>query len=161
MVRCEKKDREVECMKVILLKDVPKLGKRGDLMEASEGYARNFLIPKELAEEATPSKLNEWKARHESRQNREEKNRALAEEQRRNLQGRKVVLSVSAGEKGKLFGSITVADIADGIEAQLGIRIDKKDVRLEETVRHTGAYPVVLRLFPGIEAQMTLQVDGA
>ena len=147
-------------MKVILLNDVPKLGKRGDLMEASEGYARNFLIPKGLAEEATPSKVNEWKTRHEARQYREEKNRAVAEEQRKLLQGKRVVLTVSAGEKGKLFGGVTGADIAEGIEKQLGVRVDKKDIRLEETVRHTGAYTVVLRLFPGVEAQMTLQVDG-
>ena len=147
-------------MKVILLKDVPKLGKRGDLMEASEGYARNFLIPKELAEEATPSKLNEWKARHESRQNREEKNRALAEEQRRNLQGRKVVLTVSAGEKGKLFGSVTAAAVAENLAAQHSASVDKRDIRMPDTVKQTGNYTFTVRLYPGIEAEMTLTVES-
>ncbi len=147
-------------MKVILKQDVNKLGAAGDLVETSAGYARNYLFPRSLAEEATPAKLREWKVREEANQKREEKLKDEAAETAKKLSGKLVRVQVSAGEKGKLFGSVTTANVAENITSQLGIAVDKRDIRLAETVKQTGSYPFFIRLYTGIEAEMTLVVEG-
>ena len=147
-------------MKVILMQDVNKLGATGDLVETSDGYARNFLFPRGLAEEATPDRVKEWKGREEARKKRETKQRQEAEDIRRKLSGRTVRLKASSGEKGKLFGSITAANVAAGIREQTGVDLDKRDIRIPDPVKQTGTYPFTVRLCPGIEAEMTLLVEG-
>ena len=147
-------------MKVILKQDVSKLGMAGDLVDTSDGYARNYLFPRSLAEEATPERVKEWKAREASKKNREEKLKREAAETAKKLSGKTVRVQVSAGEKGKLFGSVTAANVVDNIASQLGITVDKRDIRLGETVKQTGSYPFFIRLHPGIEAEMTLSVEG-
>ena len=146
-------------MRVIFKKDVDKVGKAGQLLEVNDGYARNFLIPRGLAEEATAGKIADLNARQQSRMAKEEKERHAAEENKKHLQGKVVRVSASAGENGKLFGSITAAQVAEAIEAQHRIKIDKRDVKLSESVKQAGNHIISLRLYAGVQADMTLSVE--
>ncbi|WP_286952647.1 MULTISPECIES: 50S ribosomal protein L9 [Aminobacterium] len=147
-------------MKVILKEDVAKLGSKGDLIETSDGYARNYLFPRGLAEEATPAKLKEWKKVKEARERKEEKMLAEAQAKSRKLQGKRVIVKASAGESGKLFGSVTNAHIEDALKNQLDVSIDKKDIRLDENIRNTGNYSFTVKLYQGVEARMTVKVEA-
>jgi large subunit ribosomal protein L9 len=147
-------------MKCILLEDVQKLGKRGELVEVSDGYGRNYLIPRGLAEEATKGKIAELKEKERSRKAKNEKAREEAEASRKYLQGKTVKVVASAGEKGKLFGSITTAQIADALKKQFDVAVSKKEIKVDEHIKEVGSYPVSIRLFPGVEAEMTVAVEA-
>jgi len=146
-------------MKVILTENVKKLGFRGDLVETSDGYARNYLIPRGLAEEATPSRLNEWKKQQSSREKKALQEKESAENLRKHLQGRRIVVSASCGETGKLFGSITTAQISESLKRSFQLDIDKKDIKLKEPIKNLGDYPFTVRLHSGIDVDMTLSVE--
>lgn len=149
-------------MKVILKTDVNKLGKAGSLIEVSDGHARNFLIPKGLAVEATPGKLTEWKAEQARMKAKDEKRHQEALELQKKLQGRAITIEGRAGENGKLFGSITPAQIAEALENQHGLKdFDKRDIKLDETVKQPGNFKFSLKLYPGVQADMTLTVTAA
>ena len=146
-------------MKVILKSDVNKVGKAGTLLEVSDGYARNFLLPKNLAIEATPAKINEWKNEQARLKAKDAKDRAEAQELQKKLQGRSVKIIGKAGDNGKLFGSITAAQVVEALEAQHDVKnFDKRNVKLEETVKKAGNYDFSLKLYPGVQADMTLIV---
>lgn len=147
-------------MKVILLSDVAKLGRKGDLIEVAEGYGRNFLVPRKMAEEATREKLEEWNQRQKAKENRARRDEMEAVANRDHLQGKQVVLKATAGEKGKLFGSITVAQIAEKLQENLGVSVDKKEIRLAAQIKEVGSYPFIVRLHPGVEAEMTVLVEA-
>jgi large subunit ribosomal protein L9 len=147
-------------MKVILTQDVSKLGASGDLVEASDGYARNFLFPRKLAEEATPERMKEWKEKEASKKKKEARLEKEAREFQKILSGRAVKIKASTGEKGRLFGSVTAANVAESIAAQLSVRVEKKSLRMPEMVKQVGSYQFSVRLYPGIEAEMTLIVEG-
>lgn len=147
-------------MKVILKQDIKKLGNMGDLVEVNDGYARNFLIPRGMGEEATTDKVKQLKEKKASQKARDDKAKQAAEARKKNLQGKQVRLAVSAGEKGKLFGSVTGAQIADAVKAQFGTEVNKKDLKLDETVKQVGEYKFKIRLHTGVEAQMTLKVEA-
>jgi large subunit ribosomal protein L9 len=146
-------------MQVILKKDVNKVGKAGQLLEVSDGYARNFLFPRDLAEEATVGRIADLNARRQSRKAREDKEKQAAEENRKLLHGKAVRVAASAGESGKLFGSVTTAQIADLLEAQHMIKVDKRDIKLAEPVKQHGNHPMSVRLHAGVQAEMTLVVE--
>ena len=149
-------------MKVILKSDVNKLGKAGALLEVSDGYARNFLLPKNLAIEATPGKITEWNAEQASMKAKDAKLHAEAVELQKKLQGKAVNVSGKAGENGKLFGSITAVQIAEALEAQHGLKdFDKRDIKLDETVKQPGQFKFSLKLYPGVQADMILVVTVA
>jgi len=147
-------------MKCILLEDVQKLGRKGDLVEVADGYGRNYLIPRGLAEEATKGRIAELREKERSRQVKDEKAREEAEASRKFLQGKTVKVIASAGEKGKLFGSITTAQIADALKEQFDIQVSKKEIKVEGPIKEVGSYPVSIRLFPGVEAEMTVTVEA-
>ena len=147
-------------MKVILKQDVNKLGASGDLVEISDGYARNFLFPRNLADEATPERMKEWKDKEAARKKKEVRLEKEARELQKKLSGRAVKVKASMGEKGRLFGSITAANVAESIAAQLDVEVEKKNLRMSESVKQIGSYSFVVRLHPGIEAEMTLIVEG-
>ena len=134
-------------MQVILKQDVDKLGKRGDLIKVSDGYARNYLIPRGLAEEATPEKIKKL-----------EEFKKIEEKRAKKLE--EVIVRVSAGEKGKLFGSVTNAHISEAIQEQLGVEVDKKLVKLENPIKELGVYPVKIKLHPNVEIDMTVKVEA-
>ena len=149
-------------MKVILKSDISKLGKAGSLIDVSDGHARNFLIPKGLAVEATAGKLAEWKAEQARLKAKDDKNRQEALALQAKLQGQAVSIEGRAGDNGKLFGSVTPAQIADALEAQHGLKgIDKRSIKLDDPVKAAGSYKFVLKLYPSVQAEMTLVVTVA
>ena len=145
-------------MKVILLEDVKNVGKKGQMVNASDGYAKNFLLPKKLAVEATKSNLNdlELKKKAEDKKARQEleEAQALAEK----LKELKVKIPVKIGEGGKLFGSVTNKEIAAAMEQVSGIKIDKKKVILNDAVKMIGTKTVTVKLHPKVSAEVTVEI---
>jgi len=146
-------------MQVILKKDVNKIGKAGQLLEVSDGYARNFLFPRDLAEEATAGKIADLNVRQQNRKAREDKEKQAAEEKKKQLQDKVLRVTASAGESGKLFGSVTTAQIAEALFAQYMVKVDKRDIKLTEPVKQPGNHAVSIRLHAGVQADMTLGVE--
>lgn len=145
-------------MKVILIQDVPNLGKKGEIKEVAEGYARNLLLPRGLVEEATPHRLQERQrqeaaARIKSRRLDEQSQAQAAE-----LDHKVVVIKLPAGEGGRLFGSVTAADIAGMLNRQ-GFAVEKKKIVLEEPIKSVGRYEITIKLRPGIKAAVFVQVE--
>jgi ribosomal protein L9 len=147
-------------MKVILTDDVHKVGRKGDLVEVSDGYARNFLFKKGLAVEGSGGKLREWEDQQKARKNREAKQEKEAQETKKKIGGKRVVVKMSAGDEGRLFGSVTSQQVAASLSEQLGVSVDKKDIKLDETIRQLGSYPFRIRLYTGVEADLTLAVEA-
>ena len=147
-------------MQVIMKKDVNKIGKAGQLLEVSDGYARNFLFPRGLAEEATAGRVADLNSRQQNRKAKEDKEKHAAEEHKKLLQGKTIRVAASAGESGKLFGSITTAQVAEALEAQHMIKVDKRDIKLTEPVKQSGSHPMSVRLHSGVQADMTLVVEA-
>lgn len=145
-------------MKIILLKDVKNLGKTGDILEASDGYARNFLFPRKLAQEATSENLHiiNLKKENERRQKLEETEAAqkIADKMR----NQEVVIKTKAGEGGRLFGAVTNKDVADLINRTFGTSIDKKKV-LVSTIKLVGSYDVEVKIYPEISAKLKVTVQ--
>jgi len=145
-------------MKVIFLKDVPK-GKRGEIKDVADGYARNFLFPKGLALPATPAAmkavklLSEEKAEHQARQLEEQSKMAQA------LEGKELHFKAKAGAKGRLHGAITTANIAAELSQLTGFEIEKKKVELEEPLRHPGSYEVAVNLGTGSQAKIKVIIE--
>jgi large subunit ribosomal protein L9 len=146
-------------MRVILKKDVDKIGSAGQLLEVSDGYARNFLLPKGFAEEATAGKIAELQELKQNRKIKEDKEKSAAEEDKKRLQGKVIRVLASAGENGKLFGSITAAQVAEALEAQHSIKADKRGIKLAEPVKQAGNHSVAIRLYAGVQVDMTLSVE--
>lgn len=148
-------------MKVILTQDVKKLGKKGDLLEVKDGYARNALFPKGLALEANAVNLNnrklEQKAEDKRKQNELDEANKIAE----SINEKEIKLTVKTGEGGKVFGSVTSKEIAEEIQKQFGVKIDKKKVQLKEAIKGIGAQKVIIKLHPSVSATITVLVVGA
>ena len=144
-------------MKVILLKDVKGSGKAGDIIEAKQGYAQNYLIKNGLAKAADTAALNENKAQKAAmefhRQEQLKENKALREK----LDGMKITLQVKSGESGKFFGSVTNKEVADKLFA-LGIEIDKKKISLESNIKTAGIYPATVRISAEETAKISVEI---
>ena len=147
-------------MKVILKQDVNKIGKKGELLEVADGYGRNFLVARGLAEEATDGRLRELQQMQMTQKIKDDKKLKIAEESKKKLGGKVVRIKVNTGEGGKLFGSVTNAQIADALTSQYGVPVDKKDLKIEETVKQTGEYRFKVKLYAGVDAEMTLKVES-
>jgi len=147
-------------MKVILKQDVKKIGKKGELHEVADGYGRNFLVARGLAEEATAGKMRELAEKNKTAKVKDDRARASAEEAKKKLGGKVVVLKAKAGEGGKLFGSVTTADVAAAILAQFAVSADKKDIKAEEAIKQLGDYKLKVKLYNGVETELTLRVEG-
>jgi large subunit ribosomal protein L9 len=147
-------------MKVILQQDVKGQGKKGELINASDGYARNYLLPKKLAIEASPSSLNEMKNRDEAIKHRIAEERAAADADAKKLNGKSVTLSAKAGSSGRLFGAVTSKEIADAITEQCGVEVDKHKITLKDNIKAFGDYEIKIKLGPDIFATVTLSVKG-
>lgn len=147
-------------MKVILLQDVNKLGAKGELIDVSDGYARNFLFKKGLAMEGTPGRVKEWEEAQKAKKNKEAKLEKTAQEIKKKIGGKVVTVKMSAGEEGKLFGSVTSAQVASALHDQLHVEIDKKDIKLEDAIKQLGKHPFKIRLYTGVEVELSLQVEA-
>lgn len=147
-------------MKVILLKDVKDLGKKGELVNAKTGYARNFLIPKEYALEATPANKKAWEAEQKQLKAEEAANRKAAEGLKEEIEKITLVMEGKAGEAGKLFGSITSQDIADALKRDYKIDIDKRKISLKDNIKDIGLTNVGVKVYPEITANLKVNVKG-
>lgn len=145
-------------MKVILLEDVKSKGKKGEIINVSDGYARNMLLPKKLGVEATPKNLNDLKLKKAHQQKLAQNSLEAAREFARNLEGKEVVLTLKVGEGGKTFGSISAKEITEAAQEQLGMTLDKKKLQLESPIKTLGVTEVPLRLHPEVTGTVKVTV---
>lgn len=146
-------------MKVMLTQDIKNLGKKGETKEVSDGYARNYLIPKGLAEEATPARLKEneeLRLRQERKKGKEEKQARGIKER---IEGKTVSIKVRTGGGEKLFGAVTSREIAGILNREFGVQIDKKKIEMGEPIKQLGKYPVQVKIYPGIHAELQVSVE--
>ena len=145
-------------MKVILTRDVEKLGKSGELKDVAEGYARNYLMPRKLAVPATGGAYRAWQHDIASREEKRKREREDAEIYAQRISSTTLTMGVKVGEGGKLYGSITSKDIADALERR-GILIDRHKIDLEEPLKMLGTYKVAIKVFPGMTPEVTVAVE--
>ena len=145
-------------MKVILLADVKGQGKKEEIVNVSDGYARNFLFPKKLAVEATPGAAKEIERKKAAENAREMERRAEAEQKARQLCGKVITVKAKCGAQGRLYGSITGAEVAQSLQEQYDVIIDKRKIDLADTIRTVGDTEALVRLYPEISAKMTVRV---
>lgn len=148
-------------MKVILLEDVKTLGKKGEIVNVSDGYARNMLLPKKLGVEATPKNLNDLKLKKAHQQKLAQDNLEAAKEFAKNLEGKEILLTLKVGEGGKTFGSISAKEISDAAQEQIGMTLDKKKLQLESPIKSLGVTEVPLRLHPEVTGKVKIVVKEA
>lgn len=146
-------------MKVILLEDVKTLGKKGDVVNISDGYARNAILPKKLGVEATAKNLNDLKLQNQHADKVAQKNLEDAQALAKEIEAAKVVVKLKAGESGKSFGSISSKEISIAAKEQLGIDIDKKKMHLKESIKNLGTFEVPVKLHPKVTAQLSVKVE--
>ena len=144
-------------MKVILLEDVKGSGKTGDVVKVSDGYARNLLIPKGLAVEATPQNIKQLEKKKAAEEKKFKEDKARAQEMAEKLLKEGIVIKTKAGENGKIFGSITSKDIADALNA-LGYDIDKKKILLDAPIKTTGVTEVMIKLFTEVTGKVKINI---
>lgn len=145
-------------MKIILLQDEKKLGKKGDVIEANDGYARNYILPRKIGVEATPGNMNELKLKKANEDKRAREILEAAKALAADLENRQVTLKMKAGEGGKLFGSVSSKDIAEAFKVQQGLDIDKKKIQLTDGLRSFGSYEVPVRLHPQVTGKLNVKV---
>lgn len=145
-------------MKVILRADVDGVGKRGDICDVADGYARNFLMPRGLAMKASQGAASQASAMRRSRDVKDAKARSAAEEIATRLVPTRITITARSGSEGRLFGSITTSDIAEAVVAQTGIEIDRRTLRLDEPIKSLGEHTVPARLHPDVEFPVTIDV---
>lgn len=147
-------------MKVILQQDVKGLGRKGEVVNASDGHARNFLFPKKLAIPADKQNLNELSAKKASEAHRKELEKEEAIKIKEKLEKVTLHIKIKAGENGKIFGSITSKEISEGIEREYKEKIDKKKILLKDQIKTLGEHIVELRLFEGVIAKLKLVIES-
>ena len=145
-------------MKVILLDNIKGVGKKDEIINANDGYARNFLFPKKLAIEANTDNLNKLKAKQASNDRKKSLEEEAAHILEKKLKEITLIINAKVGENGKLFGGVTSKEISENIEKQYNIKIDKKKIELQETIKTVGNYIVEIRLFEGVVAKLKIEV---
>ena len=148
-------------MKVILIQDVKTLGNKGDIVNTSDGYARNYLFPKKLAIEATPQNLQNLEAVKEKQNKQKELEKAKAKADGDKLVEKQPLTITAKAGKGKLFGAITTMEIASVIEEQIGIKIDKRKIELAEPIKNLGEHKVKVKLHPEVHREINIMIKAA
>jgi len=148
-------------MKVILLQDVKGKGKKGQMIEVSDGYARNYMLPRRIAVEATADAVNTMRMNDKAAAEKAAKERAEALEISRKLREMTVVVTAKGGGAGRLFGSVTTQEIADALKAKSGITLDKRKIVLSDTIKSVGTYTVQCKLGYEITAPLTVKIEEA
>ena len=148
-------------MKVILLQDVRGQGKRGQMIEVSDGYARNFLLPRKLAQEATADNINTMRMNDKATQERQAKERAEALDLRNRMKDMTVVVTAKGGGAGRLFGSVTNTEVSEALAKQAGIQLDKRKIVLDEPIKSVGVYTVKCKLGYEVNAELKIEVKEA
>ena len=144
-------------MKVILKQDVKGLGKKGQLVNTSDGYARNFLFPKGFAAEANAQAMSELKNKEDAERYRIKTETAAAKEAAARMEGKTIRISAKAGQNGKLFGSVTAKEIAETLKATFDVNVDKRKITVEE-IKQFGTYEFEVKLYPGVSTQLYVMV---
>lgn len=145
-------------MKVILMQDVKKIGKKDEVINASDGYARNFLLPKGLAVEANAENMAKLKGRSDSKQHKRDVEKDEAEQIAAKLKNIELTISVKAGENGKIFGGVSTKEISEQLEKQQNIKIDKKKIELKEAIKNLGVFNVNAKLFEGVNGIIKVKI---
>uniref|UniRef100_UPI0040562665 50S ribosomal protein L9 n=1 Tax=Acetatifactor sp. TaxID=1872090 RepID=UPI0040562665 len=148
-------------MKIILLQDEKKLGKKGDIIEASEGYARNYILPKKIGVEATPKNMNDLKLQKANADKIAQENLDAAKALAAELETKQVIVKMKAGEGGRAFGSVSSKEIATACKEQHNIEIDKKKIQLPDSLKNFGAYEVTIKLHPQVTGKLNVKVVEA
>ena len=144
-------------MKVVLLQDIKGTGKKDELVNVSDGYARNYLFPRKLAVEADNKVLNELKAKNDAKEHRKEMELGQAKELAARIDGKTVTIPAKVGNKGRLFGAITSKEISDVIAKEFGVEIDKKKIEMDD-IKAVGDYKATIKLYAGITSGMSIHV---
>ena len=147
-------------MKMILLQDVKSVGKKGDLINASEGYAKNFLLPRKLAVEATKSNLNDYELKQKAEAKRKQEELEKAQATAKELEDKVVTIKVKTGGNGKLFGSVTNKEVAEEIVKQTRLDIDKKKIVIPDAIKSLGTYNVNIKLHKDVTATLAVKVEA-
>ncbi len=145
-------------MKVIFLQDVKGSGKKGEVKNVADGYARNMLLPKGLAVEATPSNMNNLQNQQASAQHKIDVEKQAASEAAAKVKGKKVIIKAKAGSNSRLFGSVTPANVADALDSQLGVKVDKKKITLNTDIKNFGSYTAAVKFYTGISENVDIEV---
>lgn len=146
-------------MKVILKQDVEKIGKRGEVVEVKDGYARNFLFPQNLAVEATSKNLKQLKRQMAAIEKKNAEDLAQAQEQAKKIEAVQIEVSLKAGEGGKTFGSISSKEIADVLKTKVDFDVDKKKIQIEESIKSIGTHIVTVKLHPEVTCELKVKVN--
>lgn len=147
-------------MQVVLRADIDGVGKKGDIIDVADGFARNYLIPRGSAFRATPGVQKQADAMRRSRDLKDAKDREAAETVARKLVPMVITIPARAGAEGKLFGSITAADVVDAVQAQAGVALDRRRLHLEEPIKTLGSHEVPVRLHPEVQFRVTVEVTA-
>ena len=147
-------------MKVILLSDIKGVGKKDQIINANDGYARNYLFPKKLAVEANSGNLANLKSKQESNQYRKDMQKDEAIKVANRMKDITLIIKVKAGENGKIFGGVTAKEISENLKSQYNIDVDKKKVNLDETIKNIGTFNVDIKLFEGVIGTMKVSVEA-
>ena len=147
-------------MKVILKADIKGVGKKDQIINASDGYARNFLFPKNLAVEANNSNMSKLKSKNDANQYRKDQEKEAAKEIAKKMKDISLRIQVKAGENGKIFGGVSSKEIAENLEEQYNIKIDKKKIVLKETIKTLGIRTIEIRLYEGVTGSLKVEVLG-
>lgn len=145
-------------MKVILTQDIKSVGKKGQVLDASDGYARNYLLPKKLAVIADAANLNELKTKQDANKYKKDMSMANARELAEKMKEFELIFKIKAGENGKIFGSVTAKDIADELNKKYFVEVDKKKVMLNDAIKNLGVYNIEIKLFEGISGKVKVNV---
>ncbi|HIT35155.1 MAG TPA: 50S ribosomal protein L9 [Candidatus Faecousia intestinavium] len=148
-------------MKVILLQDVKGKGKKGQMLEVSDGYARNFMLPRKMAIEATPDAINTMRMNDKATQERIAREKAEAMATAKSLRDMTLTVTAKGGGNGRLFGSVTNQEIADALEKQSGIKLDKRKIVISDAIKNVGTYTVTCKLGYEISAPLTVKIEEA
>lgn len=147
-------------MEIILLQDVKALGKKGEIVKVSDGYARNFILPKKLGLEATKQNLYDLNTQKAAEAKKQKEILEEAQAQAKKIEQLTIKLSIKAGEGGKTFGSVSTKEIAAAVKEQHGLELDKKKLQLNDPIKHAGTYTVPVKLHPQVTAEMKVQVEA-
>ena len=145
-------------MKVILTQDIKSVGKKGQIIDASDGYARNYLLPKKLAVVADATNLNELKTKQDANKYKRDMTKANAEELAKKMKNFELVFKIKAGDNGKTFGSVTAKDVADELNKKYFVEVDKKKIGISDAIKTLGSYTIDIKLFEGIIGKLKVNV---
>ena len=147
-------------MKVILKQDVKDLGKKDQVVNVSDGYGKNYLIPRGLAVAATEGQLKDAKFKQQAADEKKQRQIDEAKKLLEQLKDKVVVLKLKAGSEGRLFGSVSSKEIAEALKEQFGYEIDRKNLVVKDTIKNLGEYPVTAKVFPGISGEFKIRVES-